>query len=192
MLDLLKAKKIILASKSPRRQQLLKGLELEFEVRTKEVDESFPEDLKANEIPLYLAKFKAEAFRSELKPDEILITADTIVWIDQKALNKPQDRSEAIQMITELSGRTHSVFTGVCLTSLEKQVVFCDETQVTFSTLSAPEIAHYVDHYKPYDKAGAYGAQDWIGFVGIQKIVGSYFNVMGLPVHMLFQELKNF
>jgi len=192
MLDNLKGKKVILASKSPRRQQLLTGLELEFEVRTKEIDESFPDSLVAEEIPLYLARLKAEAFTEELEEQAIIITADTIVWLNGKALNKPADREEAIRMISSLSGNVHHVYTGVCITSQQKQVVFYDETRVTFAKLDADEIIHYVDEYKPFDKAGAYGAQDWIGFTGISKLEGSYFNVMGLPVHLLYQHLKGF
>lgn len=192
MLDNLKNHKIILASKSPRRQFLLHGLEIQFELRTKEVDESFPSELKAEEIPVFLARHKAEAFREEMQDDEIVITADTVVWVDNEVLNKPEDREDAIRMISTLSAKTHQVFTGVCIISKKKEVVFFDETKVTFAELNPEEIAFYVDTYKPFDKAGAYGAQDWIGYVGIEKLEGSYFNVMGLPVHKLFQELKKF
>lgn len=192
MLSNLKGKKIILASKSPRRHELLRGLELDFEVRTKDVDESFPDTLKAEKIPLYLAKIKADAFLPELKIDEVLITADTVVWIHDHVLNKAADKDEAIQMLSELSGNTHSVYTAVCISSIEKQLCFYDQTEVQFSELSPEEIEHYVDVYKPYDKAGSYGAQDWIGYVAIRSLKGSYFNVMGLPVDILYRELKNF
>lgn len=192
MLKNLEGKKIILASKSPRRQQLLHGLELEFEIRTKDVDESFPEELKAQEIPLYLSKIKAEAFLPELKENELLITADTVVWINDHVLNKPESREEAIAMLTELSGNEHSVFTAVSITTLEKQTSFYDHTLVSFSELTQEEIEHYIDVYKPYDKAGAYGAQDWIGFTAIRTLKGSYFNVMGLPVDLVYRELKKF
>lgn len=192
MLNNLEGKKIILASKSPRRQQLLQGLELDFEIRTKDVDESFPDELKAQEIPLYLSKIKADAFLPELQENEVLITADTVVWINEHVMNKPESREEAIAMISELSGQEHSVYTGVSITAKDKQVSFYDHTMVTFSEMTEEEIAHYVDVYKPYDKAGAYGAQDWIGLTAIRSLRGSYFNVMGLPVDLVYQELKKF
>ncbi len=192
MLNNLEGKKIILASKSPRRQQLLQGLELDFEIRTKDVDESFPDELKAQEIPLYLSKIKADAFLPELQENELLITADTVVWINDHVMNKPESREEAVAMISELSGREHSVYTGVSITSKEKQVSFYDHTLVTFSEMTEQEIAHYIDVYKPYDKAGAYGAQDWIGLTAIRSLKGSYFNVMGLPVDLVYLELKKF
>lgn len=192
MFENLQNKRIKLASKSPRRQQLLSGLELAFEVWSKEVDETYPEQLEREEIPLYLATKKADAFRSELTEGDILITADTIVWIDGQVLNKPADRSEAIHMISILNGKTHDVYTGVSIVSLEKTELIWDRTRVHFSLLDEGEIAHYVDNYSPYDKAGSYGAQDWIGLVGIDRLEGSYFNVMGLPVNKVFQALKNF
>lgn len=188
----LEGKKLILASKSPRRRQLLAGLELEFEIRTKDVDESFPMELKAQEIPLYLSKIKAASFISELKPDEILITSDTIVWVNDHVLNKPENRKEAIAMLNELNDHEHSVYTAVTIASLEKQVSFYDHTKVRFRKLQQEELEHYVDVYQPYDKAGSYGAQDWIGFTAIRELIGSYFNVMGLPVDMVYQELKKF
>jgi septum formation protein len=184
--------KIVLASKSPRRQFLLKELGLDFELRTLEVEEDFPETLAREEIPLYLCEHKAAAFYNDLADDELVITADTIVWINGKVMNKPADRAEAIAMLTELSGNVHQVYTGVCLQSLYKKAVFYDMTAVHFKTLSPDEIAYYVDKYQPYDKAGAYGAQEWIGYVAIDKIEGSYFNVMGLPVHKLYNELLKF
>lgn len=192
MFENLNNKRIKLASKSPRRQQLLQGLELSFDVWTKEVDETYPDYLQHEEIPLYLASKKAEAFRSELSDGDILITADTIVWIDGHVLNKPADRQEAIHMIGMLSGKVHHVYTGVSIISKEKTELLWDVTRVHFTQLEMTEIEHYVDNYSPFDKAGSYGAQDWIGLVGIDKLEGSYFNVMGLPVHKVYQALKRF
>jgi septum formation protein len=192
MFENLQNKRIKLASKSPRRQQLLQGLELTFEVWTKDVDETYPDHLEREEIPLYLASKKAEAFRSELAEGDILITADTIVWVDGKVLNKPESRTEAIQMIGLLNGNMHDVYTGVSLVSLEKTELLWDRTRVHFAQLSVAEIAHYIDNYSPYDKAGSYGAQDWIGLIAIDRLEGSYFNVMGLPVHKVYQALKSF
>lgn len=190
LLSNLHNKKIVLASKSPRRQQLLKGLELDFEVRTKEVDESFPSELIAQEIPLFLSRIKADAFRDEMKTDEIIITADTIVWINEHVMNKPETRDEAVAMITELSGNMHFVYTAVSITSVDKQINFYDQAKVFFASLSQLEIEHYVDQYKPFDKAGAYGVQELIGYIAIEKIEGSYFTVMGLPVQKLYEALK--
>lgn len=183
---------LILASKSPRRQFLIKELGLDFEILTKDVDESFPKKLKGKNIALYLSKKKAEAFRNELKPNDLLITADTIVWINNKVLNKPSDFMEAVKMLKLLSGKMHTVYTGVTLMSALKQKTFFAETKVFFKKLSEKEIDFYVTNYKPYDKAGAYGAQEWIGYVGVKKIIGSYFNVMGLPVKELYEELVKF
>jgi septum formation protein len=192
MFENLHSKRIKLASKSPRRQQLLQGLEITFEVWSKDVDETYPNHLQREEIPLFLAAKKADAFRSELSEDDILITADTIVWIDGQVLNKPSDRDEAIAMIEKLNGHVHEVYTGVSILSKEKTTLLWDCTRVHFSQLTSSEIAHYVDNYSPYDKAGSYGAQDWIGLIGIDRLEGSYFNVMGLPVHKVFQALKSF
>lgn len=192
MFEHLGNKRIKLASKSPRRQQLLQGLGLTFEIWSKEVDETFPNHLQREEIPLYLASKKAEAFRSELMPDDILITADTIVWIDDQVLNKPSDREEAIGMIEKLNGKMHEVYTGVSILSQEKTELLWDCTRVHFTKLEPLEIVHYVDNYSPFDKAGSYGAQDWIGLIGIDRLEGSYFNVMGLPVHKVYQALKSF
>ena len=180
---------IILASKSPRRQFLLKELGLDFEIRTKDVDESFPKKLKGKQIALYLCKKKAEAFKHELKSNDLLITADTIVWIKNKVLNKPADYNDAVRMLKLLSGKVHTVYTGVSLTRSAKQKTFFAGTKVYFKKLTEKEIDFYVRNYKPYDKAGAYGAQEWIGYVGVKKIIGSYFNVMGLPVKELYEEL---
>ncbi len=184
--------KIILASKSPRRQFLLKELGLDFEVRTKEVDESFPSALKGSEVALYLCRKKAGAFSRSLKDNELLITADTIVWINNTVLNKPADAKEAEEMLGILSGNMHTVFTGVCLKSTKKEKIFYSATNVYFKPLAKEEIAFYIQNFEPYDKAGAYGAQEWIGYIGIEKIEGSYFNVMGLPVKEIFEELVKF
>ena len=191
MLDNLKKYKVILASNSPRRKELLAGLGVEYEVRTlPDVDESYPETLQGADIPLYIAREKADAYKALLQPDELMITADTVVWLDGRVLGKPADREEALQMLRSLSGHTHEVFTGVCITTTRWQRCFAAQTEVHFSTLSEDEISYYVDNYRPYDKAGAYGVQEWIGFVGVEYISGSYFNIMGLPVQRLYQELK--
>jgi septum formation protein len=183
---------LVLASKSPRRQELLKGLDLTFEVRTKEVDESFPEHLKREEIPMFLSAKKAEAFLADLAANELLITADTVVWVENEVLNKAESREEALAMLHKLNGRSHTVYTGVTLATQAKQVTFSDSTKVTFAVLTEAELMYYVDHFKPYDKAGAYGIQEFIGYMGIVGIEGSYFNVMGLPVQKLYEELKKF
>ncbi len=181
--------KIILASKSPRRQFLLNELGLNFEIKTKDVPEDFPAELKQQEIPIYLCELKAKAFVDELSNDNIVITADTIVWVDNQVLNKPETRDEAIKMLKLLSGKKHEVYTGVCLLTKHKMKSFYVRTDVFFKTLSNEEIEFYVNTYQPYDKAGAYGAQEWIGYVGVERIEGSYFNVMGLPVKELYEEL---
>ena len=184
--------KIILASKSPRRKELLSGLDLAFEVIIHEVDEVFPSDLPMEEIPVYLAKLKAEPFFDELKSDTLVITADTIVWIDGVVLGKPNDYAHAQEMLRQLSGKKHVVITGVCLTTKEKQVAFSASTDVYFKELTDQEIDYYLSRYHPYDKAGSYGVQEWIGYIAIEKIEGSYFNVMGLPVQRLYEELIKF
>lgn len=184
--------KIILASKSPRRKELLAGLDLPFEVIVHEVDEIFPDDLPMEEIPVYLAKLKAEPFINELKSDTLVITADTIVWIDGTVLGKPNDYQHADAMLRQLSGKKHVVVTGVCLTTKAKQVVFSASTDVWFKDLNDDEIDYYLKNYQPYDKAGSYGVQEWIGYIAIERIEGSYFNVMGLPVQRLYEELKKF
>ena len=184
---------IILASNSPRRKELLGGLGLSYEVKTlPNIDESFPEGLPGEEIPIYISREKAEAYRSLMKKNELIITADTIVWLEGQVLGKPKDAADARRMLHLLSGRTHQVITGVCITTLTAQRSFSTSTDVTFANLSDEEIDYYVDHYKPMDKAGAYGIQEWIGFVGVEHIDGSYFNVMGLPVQRLYKELKAF
>lgn len=184
---------IILASNSPRRKELLAGLGLDYEVRTlPDIDESYPVGLKGGEIPLYISIEKADAYVAMLKPGELIITADTIVWLNDEVLGKPHDRVEAIDMLHKLSGHTHEVFTGVTLTTTEKQRSFFAETKVTFCALTDSEISYYVDRYKPFDKAGSYGVQEWIGYIGVERIEGSYFNVMGLPVQRLYKELYQF
>ena len=190
MLDNLNKYRVILASNSPRRKELLSGLGVDYEVRTlPDVDESYPAGLQGGDIPLYIAREKAEAYRPMLQPDELMITADTIVWLDGKVLGKPGDKDEALQMLRGLSGRTHEVFTGVCITTKEWQRSFTVCTEVRFSPLSEDEITYYVDKYLPMDKAGAYGVQEWIGYVGVEYISGSYYNIMGLPVQRLYREL---
>jgi septum formation protein len=188
----LKKYHLILASKSPRRQYLLKELGLDFKVRTKEVDESFPSEMKAQEIPIYLCKKKADAFDEELNENTIVITADTIVWIEGQVLNKPENFDDAVRMLKLLSGKMHEVYTGVCLKSKNKTKSFYALTKVYFKTLTQQEIEFYINNFNPYDKAGAYGAQEWIGYIAVEKIEGSYFNVMGLPVRELYEELLQF
>ena len=184
--------KIVLASKSPRRHELLAGLDIPFEVVIHEVDEIFPEGMPMEEIPVYLAKLKAEPFVAEVDDKTVVITADTIVWIDGEVLNKPYDYEHAFEMLRKLSGKKHVVVTGVCLTSKEKQVAFSDSTDVYFKVLTDNEIDFYLANYHPYDKAGSYGVQEWIGYIAINRIDGSYFNVMGLPVQRLYEELLKF
>ncbi|MCT4648092.1 MAG: Maf-like protein [Carboxylicivirga sp.] len=186
--------KIILSSQSPRRQELLKHLNLSFEIRLKEdVDETFPDDMPATEVPEYLARLKANPYLEDCKNENILvITADTIVCCDGKILGKPKDRQDAMEMLRMLSGKTHEVITGVALTANNRQHTFSVSTKVFFKVLSQQEIDFYIDEYKPFDKAGAYGIQEWIGMIGIEKIEGSYFNVVGLPVQRLYTELQEF
>lgn len=184
---------LILASNSPRRQELLKGLDWPFEVRVKAgIDETYPDDLSAEEVPLYLSKLKAKAYCAELQPKELLITADTIVVVGNRILGKPRNAADAKTMLALLSGRTHQVVTGVSLTTRHKQVAFKVVTDVTFKALSQTEINYYVDTYKPLDKAGAYGVQEWIGYIGVTALNGSYYNVMGLPVQRVYEELQHF
>lgn len=190
MLENLEKYKVILASGSPRRRELMAGLGVNYEVRMlPDVDESYPDTLQGEEIPLYIAKEKADAYIPMMQPDELIITADTIVWLDGKVLGKPRDREDALQMLRTMSGRTHEVFTGVCITTTDWQRSFTAQTEVRFATLSEDEIIYYVDNFKPMDKAGAYGVQEWIGFIGVENISGSYYNIMGLPVQRLYREL---
>lgn len=184
----LKNKNIILASASPRRQELFKELGLDFSIQVKAMDEIYPSNLKEEEITNYLAVLKANAF-FKLAENDIVITADTIVWLNDKPIEKPKDKKEAIAMLLELSGKSHKVISSICIKTFSSQKVFFDVTNVYFKHLSLEEITYYVENYKPYDKAGAYGIQEWIGFIGVTKIEGSYFNVMGLPVHKLYEEL---
>jgi len=186
--------KIVLASQSPRRKELLAHLNIPFEVLVKEdVEEVFPEEMLSVNVPAYLARLKAKPYSKDCQKDNILvITADTIVFCDQQILGKPKDREEAITMLNSLSGKAHEVITGVALTAENKQTDFTVSTKVFFKTLTSEEIEFYVDNYKPYDKAGAYGIQEWIGMIGIERIEGSYFNVVGLPVQKLYTELKRF
>lgn len=191
MLENLKKYKVVLASNSPRRKELLSGLGIEYEVKTlADVDESFPEGLDGVEIPAYIARAKADAYRQVMQEDELVITADTIVWLDGEVMGKPADEEDARRMLKALSGKTHQVITGVCLTTVGYQKTFATVTDVTFAALTDEEIAHYVEHYRPMDKAGSYGIQEWIGFVGVERIEGSYFNVVGMPIQRLYTELK--
>ena len=183
---------VVLASKSPRRQALLKEIVPEFSIMLRDTAETYPPTLKGAQIVEHLANLKASAFDGELTDNQLLITADTIVWIDDMVLGKPKGRSGAIAMLQQLSGRKHTVFTGVCLKTNQKKRVFSVATDVFFRPLSEEEIEYYVDKYQPFDKAGSYGVQEWIGYVGVERIEGSYFNVMGLPVQRLYQELKEF
>ena len=190
MLDNLKKFNIVLASNSPRRKELMSGLGGDYVVKTlPDVDESYPDTLQGEEIPAYISREKAEAYQSMIEPDELLITADTIVWMNGEVLGKPKDREDAIHMLRKLSGASHQVITGVCLTTKGWQNSFTVTTDVTFAVLSEEEIVYYVDKYSPMDKAGAYGVQEWIGFIGVESISGSYYNVMGLPVQKLYREL---
>ncbi|MCJ7447063.1 MAG: Maf family nucleotide pyrophosphatase [Bacteroidales bacterium] len=184
--------RIILASRSPRRQQLLRELGIRFDVVLKDYPEAYPENLKGEEIALYVALEKAKLFKEEISDNEIVITADTIVWCNNKVLGKPSDDGDAKRMIREISGNTHEVITGVCLFSALKNKTFAVSTKVTFDTLTDDEITFYIDKYKPFDKAGAYGIQEWIGIAACSHIEGSYFNVVGLPVQRLYRELMDF
>lgn len=188
----LKPYNIVLVSQSPRRRELLKGLELEFECTSVDTDESYPASLKDGEIPMYIAEQKADAYLPQMADNTLAITADTIVLINGSVLGKPKSRQEAIDMLHTLSGNAHQVITGVCIFTKGKRKTFSVLTDVRFTTLTDAEIEHYIDTYKPFDKAGSYGVQEWIGYVGIEKITGSYFNVMGLPVQRLYKELNQF
>ena len=185
--------KIILASNSPRRKELLAGLDLQFEVRVLQgIDESYPQDLPTMKIAEFISKKKADAYVQTMADDELVITADTVVILGDEVMGKPHDEADAKRMLGELSGRTHQVATGVTLSTKERQVSFSVVTDVTFKQLSADEIDYYVRTYKPFDKAGAYGIQEWIGYIGVTALKGSYFNVMGLPVQRIYEALKRF
>lgn len=185
-------KKIILASGSPRRQQYCKELGLDFSIQLKEVEEIYPDNLTHHQITDFLAELKANAFENDLAENEILITSDTIVWHENIALGKPKDYDDAFQMITSMAGKTHEVITSVCIKTASKSEVFHSITKVTFVNLTKEEIDYYITNYKPYDKAGSYGIQEWIGLIGISKIEGSYPNVVGLPVDKLYAKLKEY
>ncbi len=191
MLDL-KGYNLVLASQSPRRRELLKGLDLEFTTCSVDADESFPAELKGADAVQYICKAKADAYRPQLNDKTIAITADTVVILNDNIIGKPKSYEEAFSMIQSLSGRVHEVITAVCIFSKEKCAEFYSSTEVHFSEITDEEIKYYIDKYKPFDKAGSYGVQEWIGYIGIEKIVGSYFNVMGLPVKRLYDELKTF
>ena len=186
----LKDKKLILSSNSPRRQELMRGLELEFEVRVNQVDEKIPAGMPPEFVAAYLSKFKADSYPDELAENEILITSDTVVIENGHLLGKPANEQEAFDMIKSLSGDTHLVITAVTMMDRNRSITLEDETKVTFRFLDEDEIWHYIRKYKPFDKAGAYGIQEWIGFIGVSRIEGSYFNVMGFPLHLVYEQLK--
>lgn len=191
--ELIKSKRIILASASPRRKELMEGLGLNFTIDTRNnFQEVVPDGLDVNLVPEYLAKGKSYGFHRQLEDDEIIITADTMVMCDGKILGKPSDKENAMQMLKMLQSNTHTVITGVCIRSREKEDSFSVTTKVFFNELSDEELDYYIENYRPYDKAGAYGVQEWIGHIGISRIEGSYFNVMGLPVQRLYTELQKF
>lgn len=181
---------IILGSASPRRQELFKELNIPFTIKIKSVEEIYPSNLKGEEITNFLAVLKANAFNNDMNEKDIIITSDTIVWLNNEALEKPKNKEHAIEILQKLSDKGHEVITSVCIKTINKLVTFSDITIVNFKKLSLEEINYYVENYNPYDKAGAYGIQEWIGFIGVTSINGSYFNVMGLPVNKLYEELK--
>ena len=182
----------ILASKSPRRQELLHSLGVNFQVLKSDVDETYPENLTKEEIPVFLAELKSKSLIKNLKENDLLITADTIVWLNGEVIGKPENKEEAVRTLQKLSAHEHQVISGVCLTSINKQKSFFSISNVQFKSLSLPEIEYYVSEYKPFDKAGGYGIQEWIGYIGITHIEGSFYNVMGLPVQQLYTEIQNF
>ena len=185
--------KIVLASASPRRKELLAGLDIDYSIRVLDnIDESSPSHLQGEDIPLFISSKKADAYMETLANDELLITADTIVYIDNEVLGKPTTPQDAVNMLKKLSGKWHQVITGVVLSTKEKRHSFAVTTRVKFAELTEAEIEYYVNRYSPLDKAGAYGIQEWIGYIGVERIEGSYFNVVGLPVQRLYQELKQF
>lgn len=186
----LKNYSIILASKSPRRQQFFKDLDIDFTIKLKEVEEIYPKELKGSEITDFLADLKSKAF-TNLSDNEILITSDTIVWLENKALGKPKDEADAFTMLRSLSGKKHEVITSISIKNKDFQKIINDVTTVSFKDLTDEEINYYIKNYKPFDKAGAYGIQEWIGFIAIEKIEGSYFNVVGLPIHKLYEAFMN-
>lgn len=193
MLDNLKKYNIVLASKSPRRQELLKGIGVDFTILTKEVDENYPQRLPAIDVAPFLSLKKAKAFEvAELPDNYMVITADTVVIVENEILGKPKDRDDAVRMMNLLSGKVHKVVTGVTVHTKEKTKTFSVISKVTFETLDNQEVDYYIDNFKPYDKAGAYGVQEWIGYIGVSNVEGSYYNVMGLPTQRLYKVLKEF
>jgi septum formation protein len=190
MLSHLNNYNIILASQSPRRAELLAGLNIPFEIKVIDIEESYPSQLVGVDIPMYLAEKKADAFAGQMKENSLLITADTIVWHEGRVFGKPKDKADAIDMLKSLSGKTHQVITGVCISTFNKRKTFHAISEVRFASFLSEEIEYYLHNFKPYDKAGAYGVQEWIGFIGVEHIEGSYFNVMGLPIQRLYTELK--
>ena len=189
LIEKLKNKNLILASASPRRKDFLKELGLSFIVKLKEINEDYPSYLKGSEITDYLSKLKAEPFLTELSTEDILVTADTIVWLEEKAIGKPKNIKESRKMLETLSNKTHEVISSICISTHSKQTVVNDLTLVQFKELSSEEIEYYIHNFKPFDKAGSYGIQEWIGYIGIEKIEGSYFNVMGFPINKFYQEI---
>lgn len=183
---------IILGSQSPRRRELMKGIDLPFTAVNIEADETYPDSLQAGDIPLYISRAKARAYEANLKDDDLLITADTIVWVEGQMLGKPHNEEQAKQMLRRLSGRTHQVYTGVTFLHRGAYESFVDQTDVTFRTLSEDEIDYYVRTYKPFDKAGAYGVQEYIGYIGVSGMTGSYFNVMGFPICRVYEKIKHY
>ncbi|MEI7503499.1 MAG: Maf-like protein [Paludibacter sp.] len=190
MLSHLKNYRIILGSQSPRREELLNGLNIPFETAVIDVEETYPREIVGVDIPMYLAEKKANAYENKLDENTMLITADTIVWLEGRVYNKPKDKADATAMLKNLSGKTHQVITGVCISTKNKRKTFHVISEVRFARLTNQEIEFYLDNYQPYDKAGAYGVQEWIGYIGVEYIEGSYFNVMGLPIQRLYTELK--
>lgn len=190
MLSHLNCYNIILASLSPRREELLRGLNIPFEVKVIDVEETYPSQLVGVDIPMYLAEKKADAYLESMDENTLLITADTIVWHEGRVFGKPKDKAEATKMLNSLSGKTHQVITGVCISTLSKRKTFHVISEVRFARLLPDEIEYYLQNFQPYDKAGSYGVQEWIGYIGVEHIEGSYFNVMGLPIQRLYSELK--
>lgn len=190
--DKLASYNLILVSQSPRRREILKGLELEFRSTSVDTDETYPSTLEKNKVAVHIAKQKAEAYKNQLSEGDIAITADTVVMLGDQILGKPKDKADAKLMLKQLSGKTQTVVTGVCIFDIRKMESFSSYSEVQFSSLSDEEIEHYLEHYKPYDKAGSYGVQEWIGYICIEKLIGSYYNVMGLPTHALYKALNDF
>lgn len=190
--DRLKDYQVVLVSQSPRRRELLKGLKIAFNATSVDADESYPPTLQGADVPCYITKAKAEAYKPFLQATTLAITADTVVCINGQILGKPADKAEAMAMLRTLSGNKHEVITAVCIFTQQKEQLFYAISEVYFKALSDEEIEHYIDTYQPFDKAGSYGVQEWIGYIGIEKIVGSYYNVMGLPIQRLYQELNRF